>query len=259
MNNYLTRLIERHTGAMQPIQARLPSQFEPAAGDLTATDAEVPVNSGQAITGRQPAPTHQPAPRNDEIENRQNRKNNRDRSVSADVKPAHDMADKPRPDLTHPAEAEKMREDRPETLSVPTGESLKPPVKAIPDRVEAESGAFTPSVSLPAKERPESRIVTPRPTVSAGGDEPASIEDESEFLPALPDFEFSPPVVRDTPPDSIREHLPDARISPDITITIDTIDVRAIVTETAPPRKSTARRREPKLSLENYLKSRSGG
>ncbi len=263
MNNFLTRLIAQHTGQAEIVQPRLPSRFESAPGNTAPQEIETFTDR------RDPEQKDSPVPR-EEIP----------KADSGTHREATTPLEKPsRTDEHIPSRAETVAEDPGtdeaivelprETVEPEESESPAPSplVQRATDQVSSDRSAPAVNRSRPPLNVTPRRIDAGRSPVEPTG--PVGDEIEVRKDPQAPEtpearpVEFVPPTEMPpteipTPSAQVRRGPATSAGPPDISISIGTIDIQAIMPEAVVPRQPTRKRQDPKLSLMDYLKSRDG-
>ena len=249
MNDYLDNLIAKSLGFAEVVAPRPMSLFESAPPDagLLAPDQYSLERDG--APQRTPAGTEPvmdvaaPPASKDEPPQHPVQSVDRGASLSAPLLIPHQSADvgqrADRARTVAPVNQQKIEGDQPAPVPAPlriVSHATTPAERQVPDAPEA--GQFTSAQGRGAS-------ITPLSPSGAMLVAPASIRRaDQEGGKASPDHAAVPATDSATPT---------------IKITIGRVDVRAVTPDKESPRAREAERRNPALTLEEYLKRRSGG
>ena len=232
MSDYLARVAARALGQADVALPRLPSLFEPLAADVALPD-------GAARQSASPSSVASPAPQ---------------REDRADAVPIHE------PPVLEPA-AERSRMPAAGDLDAPNRPTQRPRESsqpaAMPARPSAAPPRGTPIVTMAAGHGNQPQAAVARTMARPAGAlslAPAATGAAPAPIVVTPQVAAVPEITR---PEVARE--PIAPSPPIVRVTIGRVEVRARMPAAPPAPAPAPRRREPTLSLTDYLKQRDEG
>jgi hypothetical protein len=234
MSDYLTRLIERSLGAAP--------QIEPLIAPLHAPPQQIRSEETETIS---------PSPAKIEFSERSTAPGNRANGKTSEA-------------ASSKSESQRFRDSRPLSGSpagFPVDPSAGPPDSGASRQASSPPapGAFDPAsvpLSPPMLSRESTRVVVEReiierPRSAAATEGPHRLPEDQSRIVVQPEI-----IGRHKPPESSGVPAPHtfADEPPAIHVTIGRVEVRAVMSPSAPPKVPS--RAAPKLSLEDYLKQR---